>query len=311
MEWAILLKEPEDLNRLEAFGTFQQISQVESDGEDPLSPYRRLFYQQVSKYFGPLVFTRVYFGNEFCQHLIPSLGKLRRVYEACKERGIHFSFVTPYVTDKGIKRLRPLLDFLAESTPHTEVIVNDWGVLRMLRRNYPELEIVLGRLMNKMLRDPRVTGLYKQTAPETVIKTLNEPAMAATLYQQFLTGLGVRTLEFDVLLQGMNFSSLADGGLTVSVYVPYGFVATGRVCMIGSLHLPKPKKFDVDIRCSFECQEYTTELHYTSPVNKVDQKYFQKGTTVFYTHSREMLASTFEEALQGRIHRIIYQPGLM
>jgi hypothetical protein len=306
MEWAILLKEPGEVNHLLEFN-----AQQESSGSDPLRAYRELFYQQASKYFDSISFTRVYFGNEFCQHLIPGLGKLRRIQGLCRERELNFSLLTPYVTDKGIKRLKPLFDFLVASAPDTEVIVNDWGVLRMLKRNYPELRLVLGRLMNKMLRDPRVTGLYKQTAPETVIKTLNEPAMGAPVYQQFLTGLDIKTLEFDVLLQGMDFSHLVNAGVTVSIYVPYGFVATGRVCMIGSMHLPKPKKFDVDIKCSFECQEYTTELRYASTVNQVDQKYFQKGTTVFYTHSRDMLGSTFENALQGKIHRIIYQPGLM
>jgi len=311
MEWVILLKEPEDLHRLEEFADPKRALQEEPDEKDPLDPYRKLFYRQASRYLDRIPFTRVYFGNEFCQHLIPSLGKLKRVYGVCQKKGVSLSLLTPYVTDKGIQRLKPLFNFLRASAPEVEVVVNDWGVLRLLKRSYPGLRLVLGRLMNKMLRDPRVTGLYKQTAPEAVIKTLSEPAMGGPLYQQFLRGLDITALEFDVLLQGVDFSSLTDSGLAVSVYVPYGFVATGRVCMIGSMHLPKPKKFDVDIQCSLECQEYTTELRYVSPVSKVDQKYLQKGTTVFYTHSSDMLSSTLEDAFQGKIHRVVYQPELM
>ena len=42
----------------------------------------------------------------------------------------------------------------------TEVVVNDWGVLRLVRREFPGLRPVLGRLMNKMMRDPRVAPFY-------------------------------------------------------------------------------------------------------------------------------------------------------
>src|SRR5437867_3594050 len=67
----------------------------------------------------------------------------------------------PYVTDRGLARPRPLLEAAAsERGEGTEVVVNDWGVLRLVRREFPGLRPVLGRLMNKMMRDPRVAPFY-------------------------------------------------------------------------------------------------------------------------------------------------------
>src|SRR5262249_27979740 len=48
--------------------------------------------------------------------------------------------------------------------PHgTEVVFSDWGVLHLLRREFPRLVPVQGRLLNKSLRDPRVMGMYAET----------------------------------------------------------------------------------------------------------------------------------------------------
>ncbi len=48
-------------------------------------------------------FSRLYFGNEFCQHLLPSVLEME---EALNFIGaLDFTFVTPYVTDEGLMRL--------------------------------------------------------------------------------------------------------------------------------------------------------------------------------------------------------------
>src|SRR3972149_3376687 len=65
------------------------------------------------KYFDN-TFTRLYFGNEFCEELIPCTDKLDAAIDFVIKRNADFTLVTPFVTNKGIKRLIPLLKRVSE-----------------------------------------------------------------------------------------------------------------------------------------------------------------------------------------------------
>ena len=109
------------------------------------------------------------------------------------------TLLTPYVSDAGIESLKPLFKMLSESGTN-EVVFNDWGVLNLLRREFPRLKPVQGRLMNKSLRDPRVTGVYAASdAPAPALVSLRRSNLDCTSYTGFLSGLGVDTVELDTV----------------------------------------------------------------------------------------------------------------
>jgi hypothetical protein len=242
----------------------------------------------IARAFGPVRFSRLYFGNEFCERLIPGAADLHRAAAAAAARGLGLTLLTPYVTDAGIERLRPALDLLAAQPAGggVEVVANDWGLVHLLRRDYPGLRLVLGRLMNRMLRDPRVTHyLASAPAPAEAHRALRQSGVAAPAFRRFLARLGIERVEFDHPPQGldMDFRQL---GLAASLYLPYGYIATGRVCMIGSLHLPAAEKFDVESICRRECHHYTFSFEYSnSPYDNRDQEFIEKGTPIFSTRT--------------------------
>src|SRR3990172_9007931 len=80
--------------------------------------------------------SRLYFGNEFCDHLIPSPRTLSEALALSRELGLRFSLVTPMVTDSGIDALGRLFRSLPDGS---EVIASDWGVLRLVRTEFPSL----------------------------------------------------------------------------------------------------------------------------------------------------------------------------
>ncbi len=100
-------------------------------------------------------FQRVYYGDEFCDRLIPSEKELKEVMAEVKEKGLSFTFVTPYVTEAGLNKLIKLFSVLPEKT---EVVVNDWGAFRVIKERFSGLVPVLGRLMIKLKRGPRIAG---------------------------------------------------------------------------------------------------------------------------------------------------------
>jgi len=242
-------------------------------------------------------FSRVYFGNEFCEHLIPAVADLEPVLALVRENGLDLTLVTPYVTDSGLQRLYPLLDRISAQRPGSEVVFNDYGVLRVLTSRYLGLEPVMGRLLNRMKRGPRLMMVIDKLPPTTVEyfrgSNLNVPALG-----RFLSGHRVRRVELDNVLQGIDFTA---GQLTASLYVPFVYVTTTRLCLANSADIPERAEMVGIFPCRRECQQYTFYLN--NPVMPVTL--IRKGNTVFLEN-----ATLPDEVEHKRITRIVTQPEI-
>jgi len=280
------------------------------DAGAKLAPVVELTTRLIDEYFGQVTFSRWVYGNEFCEHLIPAPGKLEQVIGAASERGLPLTFLTPYCSDAGIEALIPLFDLLS-STTDSEVVFNDWGVLNVLRRDFPKVKPVQGRLMNKSLRDPRVTGVYAASdAPAQALVSLRRSNLDCASYTGFLTGLGVDSVDLDALPQGLDLG-FTESGVKASAYVPFGFISTSRICMAAGIHYDKRDKFQPGAPCHHECQTHLLEYAYTNtPLGNRDQKFYLKGNSYFYVHTESMLRALFEQAGSGLIDRIVLQPKL-
>ena len=227
-----------------------------------------------------------------------------------RARGMAFTLLTPYVGNEGLAALRPLFAALSESGGG-EVVFNDWGALRVLRREYPSLTPVQGRLLNKALRDPRVTPMYAAApSPPATIAALQGSNLDNESYAALLARYNVAAVEIDNLPQGNDLGFVARG-LRAHAYLPFGFISTSRICMAAGLHYRKGDKFQPGADCRHECQTHLLEYGYTnSPFGNRDQKFHLKGNTYFYAHTEPMLRSLLEQARQGQIDRLTLQPRL-
>ncbi len=255
-------------------------------------------------------FSRVHFGNEFCQKLIPAPEEMTRAIDAAERFGLGFSLVTPYLTDAGLESVARLLPVLERRVPQAEVTVNDFGLLRMLRRSSCGLRIALGRLMNKMMRDPR-TGPYYRTpqAPAHALAALRGTPLGSEPYRAFLRANGVQRLELDQPYQGVDLPETPGFGL--SIHVPFGFVATGRLCLPGSHGRPAGEKFAVGAACDAECGDFVFRFgNEASPFEDRDLAIFNRGNTVFYRHDAEMLRESVKTLPRRGVDRIIYAPEI-
>ena len=66
-------------------------------------------------------YSRIYFGSEFCERLIPSDKELKEVLDFTSKKNINFSFVSCYVTDKGIERVKSLFNIFAGLNREIEI----------------------------------------------------------------------------------------------------------------------------------------------------------------------------------------------
>lgn len=236
--------------------------------------------------------TRVYVGNEFCENLILSRERLRKALHFAERLGLQPSLVTPMATDWGFDRLLPLLE---ELSPGTEVIVNDWGVLRLVRARLPHLVCVVGRLLAKQVKDPRLTSSdWTRLVPH---------GLFAPGFRDLLLSFGVRRMEID-LPPYFDPSQVHSGDVRVTAHAPYGYCSKGRICRIGSLSLPAAAKFAPGHPCRCECLKYVAKMERRAAGGEGFPT-FQRGNTLFYRYSEEMTLALGRLLTERRVDRVV------
>jgi hypothetical protein len=241
-------------------------------------------------------YQRVYFGNEFCERLLSGPETLSRVMEEVQERGLAFTLVTPYVTDAGIIKVERLLAVLPDGT---EVVFNDWGVLRVMRQQYPRLELVQGRLLTKLKRGPRIANVLDKL-PAGALQHLKSTNLGVPIYQRFLRENNITRVELDNPLQGIDLGGVPPD-LKLSLYIPFAYVSTTRFCLVANCDLPEKKGVIGVFPCHQECQKYTFYLNnpvMTTPLTR-------KGNTLFFKNMK--LPPDVKEL---NISRIVIQPEI-
>ncbi len=235
------------------------------------------------KYWKPR-FKRVYFGNEFCDKLIPTEEEFKKAMEFARNKNINLSLLTCQVSDFSIKKFLPLLSLLRK---RDEIILNDWGIFSVLKKDFKNLlpNCILGKfLLNN-------------------IGVLSEP------FQKFLESLGLsqKRLEAEIGY----FSSVFDKGgmikfypkFKISLYYPYYYCTTARFCL--NLDYGEKRFRDPRLVCSKPCQEYTFVADHPT---KQGEKLFLKGKTWF---KRQDISCASIKQIQKslfNLDRLVYMP---
>lgn len=235
-------------------------------------------------------------GSEFCDRLVPSPEEFRCCAEHCEQAGLPLALVTPIVSDGGLRRVERLLALLPDGA---EVVVNDWGVLALLRRQRPDLAVVAGRLLCKMIKDPRL--------PSPEWARLYPHGAHARPFHDLLARFGVGRLEVDVPPYAACEDFRSGGPMAVSVHLPHGYVVKGRQCWIGSLNQQKGRKFAPGHGCERECLTYLATMSRPDRGGH-DLATVQFGNTLFYRHSEDMSAAAVAAVNRGWVDRIVI-PG--
>lgn len=244
--------------------------------------------------------SRIYFGNEFCERLLPKLKDLAEILNFVLRNKLQFTFVTPYVTNKGLKILAELFAYIAKANPGCEVVFNDYGVLRILLKEYcGNLKPVMGRLLNKMKRGPRLMN-FISILPEATVKYFRGSSLDTQALREFLLKNEIRRVELDNLLQGIELN-LANYGISASLYVPYAYITTTRACLAINCEI-HGKEDDVGVfPCERECQKYIFYLR-----NKImPVPLIRKGNTVFLKNDK--IPQNSEKI---GVDRIVYEPNI-
>ncbi|MBU0614922.1 MAG: hypothetical protein KJ601_02415 [Nanoarchaeota archaeon] len=218
-------------------------------------------------------YDRLYYGNEFCERLIPSIDDIKKVIEFVKDKRVNFSFVTPYVTDKGIADLERIFEVLKTKVPGCEVIVNDWGVFRLVDRM--GFNIVIGRLLNKQKKGPEIMRKFDSLSEESK-KFLQSCAFDNGLNQEYAVKKGITRVELDNIFTGIS-SDFSKSGLKASLYYPYIYITTTRKCKLNSCDSIRGSQRQGIFACKKECTKYQFKLKH----DLMPKELLQIGNTLF------------------------------
>jgi hypothetical protein len=206
------------------------------------------------------------------------------------------TLVTPYLPQRSLTHVHSLLAFLRDEAPETELVVNDWGVLDLATQHYRLPQIVSGRLLNKMRKDPTILNVFPRLNDATQ-DALTVSSITFASYRAFLAELGVRRVEFDIPLHGLGVS-LVNGPhpLRGTLYFPYGCVSTSRYCC------STPRKSPRHIgSCQRECRELFLELEHAVFPSII----YYSGKSQFYE-----VESIPTDANERGFDRVVWEPHL-
>lgn len=252
---------------------------------------------------------RIYFGNEFCERLLWTSGHVIKMAGLCAEENMKLSLVTPYCSDHALDHISTVLRECADLEIIDEIIVNDWGMLYRLKEQFPKYRRVLGRVLDKMKRDPRLSRKdFHSHFSADGLRMLQSPTASSAEFRAFMTEQGVEHFEIDNVSQGLYLEDVTDKH--ISVYLPYGFVTNSKICQFAGIHNEPSEKFQVGTPCRKECQSLMQFMHKhlsafpSDNDDMLDQvRVIRKGNTVFFINKD--ISQCMKDA---HIDRIIYEP---
>lgn len=216
-------------------------------------------------------FSRVYVGNEFCTHLLPDDEILSAIIEKAFKEGYKITVVLPYTREDMIEKCHKTLCVLDEISrkkgEKLEVVVNDWGSIDFIKNSGFYLVPILGRLLNKRKKDPRIKGTFKL---EKYYNQLSSNNLNSERFAKFLKDMGVTRYEFES--HGV-MNEIPDG--KHSMHFPFYQMNTGQYCIMYA-ECKNMSRWKQELVKA--CPQYCTEFCFTYPKSL---NMLGKGNSIF------------------------------
>lgn len=243
---------------------------------------------------------RWYIGDEFCANRLPSAEAAGEFVRMAAGAGVGLTLLTPVLTDGQIEGLAPVLECLASASVPAEITVNDWGLLFFLKERHPSLPVGFGRLLNKGFKDPRlgppeeVRGAAGADRAFLEHATFDQPR-----FREKTAALGISRFERD-LMPYDGRTAFDVGPQAISVYFPFGYVTTGRVCWPSTFAPGREADFRPPLACGRVCEGRPLALEH--PATGFPLR--QSGNTIFYLYPEAVTAALLRQAGEGGLRLV-------
>lgn len=243
----------------------------------------------------------VYFGEPFCQNLMPSRDQINEAYNIVKDNGKSFVLNTPFVTDGFLSKVLNNIEFLSKQKEDNSIVFNDWGLFYEIKKRFPNINLILGRLLTKQRTDPNMKDIITNSrlgttinnikfkkVPDTLFNIFKQSIVNDDIFQNYLLINNINRIEIEFLLWDMFINLPQD--IHATIYFPYAHIATTRLC--GLLNAT----YD---RCKKTCQ--CKKIKYKS---KENYSYTYIRNTLYYDIENLMTGKELEK--YPSIDRIVF-----
>ena len=197
--------------------------------------------------------TRVYIGNEFCHNLFPEISLLIKMMERAESKNLNITLCFTYMRDCLIEKTEEIIDkvysWCREHEKHIEIVINDWGMLELLKDKQDYIKICLGVLLNKRKKDPRY--MYKKGYEENK-DLMAENSLNSTIFTDFLKDNGINRYEYESCGYRMD---IAKG--KHSLHMPFYVTNTSQYCPLYAMCKYQSRgRQELVLNCPKYCRDY-------------------------------------------------------
>ncbi|NME82139.1 hypothetical protein [Clostridium sp. SM-530-WT-3G] len=196
---------------------------------------------------------RVYIGNEFCHNLFPEVNLLIKMMDKAESNNLNITLCFTYLRDSLIEKTEEIIDkvynWCKENKKQIEIVINDWGMIELLKDKQDYINICLGVLLNKRKKDPRY--MYKKGYKENK-NLIAENSLNSTVFRGFLKDNKIERYEYENCGYRMD---IAEGNH--SMHIPFYVTNTSQYCPLYAMckHQNRGKQ-ELVTNCPKYCKDY-------------------------------------------------------
>ncbi|SHI32283.1 hypothetical protein [Parasporobacterium paucivorans] len=231
--------------------------------------------------------SRVYIGSDFCNQLFPNDILLQKLLTQAYEENLNITVSYPVLIQRNLAPLKQSINiinaFCLEKDIEIELTINDYGMLQMLQEGkFSGIKPVLGRLLNKRKKDPR---LKYRMAYDTYKEKLGINNLNVEHYLNFLAKYNVTRFEFETC----DFlNEIPEGAHTL--HFPFYQISTATNCLLyANCKNHTVAKQELPENCPHYCSEfyfsYPKHLNMIGKNNSifgVDKEFLSKQEIIDY-----------------------------
>lgn len=141
---------------------------------------------------------RIYIGNEFCHNLFPEVKLLMDMMQKAKEEELAITLCFTYIREYYIEKTKDVIDkvynWCYENNRSVEIVINDFGMLKLIEDKTDYFKLSLGVLLNKRKKDPRY--IYKKGYIENR-ELIAENSLNSLIFNKFLKECKIERYEYE------------------------------------------------------------------------------------------------------------------
>lgn len=213
-------------------------------------------------YFNQKRVKYIYYGNSFCQYKLPNLQELKKMVDFCNNNKLKLVLVTPPLTSYGIKLCKKFLEYFISINANYEIVINDFGMISLINELQYNGNIILGRLLDKTVRDYRFTDLEEQNYyTQNGFEYFTSLSSTSNSFSDLLFDNNIQRIEYDCSQHTFNDNP----AFKYDYIFPTEYITTGRICMFKLSEQNETNMFELNDVCAKYCNKTIQLL--SQPVN--------------------------------------------